>query len=80
VKLEKNASDTCAMLSGAYGGETVKKPSVFEWHKRFEERHKNMEQIVPILSSLSRILLILNFYTSSNSQPSLLCGNIEAVT
>jgi hypothetical protein len=32
MKLGKNASDTCAMLSEAYGEEAMKKPSVFEWH------------------------------------------------
>jgi hypothetical protein len=37
VKLEKNASDTCAMLSRVYGGEAMKKSSVFEWHKWFKE-------------------------------------------
>jgi hypothetical protein len=29
----KNASDTCAMFSEAYGGEAMKKPSVSEWYK-----------------------------------------------
>jgi len=29
VKLEKNASDPCAMLSEAYGGEAVKKSKCF---------------------------------------------------
>jgi hypothetical protein len=37
VKLGKKASDTCAMHSEAYGGEAVKKSSVFMWHKRFKE-------------------------------------------
>jgi hypothetical protein len=37
VKLGKNASDTCAMLSKAYEGEDTKKSSVFEWHKRLKE-------------------------------------------
>jgi hypothetical protein len=37
VKLEKNATDTCAMLSEAYGGEAMKKSSVFELHKQFKE-------------------------------------------
>jgi len=44
VKLEKNASDTCAMLSEAYGGEDKKKSSVFfESHKRFNEGRENVE-------------------------------------
>jgi hypothetical protein len=30
VKLGKNASDTCAMLSEAYGGEALRKSNVFE--------------------------------------------------
>jgi len=38
VKIEKNASDTCAMLSKAYRGEAMKKSNVSEWHKRFKER------------------------------------------
>jgi hypothetical protein len=37
VKLENNASDTCAMLSEVYGGEAMKESSVFEWHKQFKE-------------------------------------------
>jgi hypothetical protein len=32
VKLGKNANDTCAMISKAYGAEVMIKPSVFEWH------------------------------------------------
>jgi hypothetical protein len=37
VKLGKNASNTCAVLSEAYGGEAMKKWSVSEWHKQFKE-------------------------------------------
>jgi hypothetical protein len=43
VKLGKNASDTHAMLSKAYGGEAMKKSSTSEWHKQFKEGCKNME-------------------------------------
>jgi hypothetical protein len=43
VKLGKNASDICAMLSEAYGGETVKKSTGFEWHKLFKEGLENVE-------------------------------------
>jgi hypothetical protein len=43
VKLGKNASDICAMLSDAYGGEAMKKYSVFEWHKLFKEVHEKVE-------------------------------------
>jgi hypothetical protein len=37
VKLGKNASDTCAVLSKADGGEVMKKAIVFEWQKRSKE-------------------------------------------
>jgi len=31
------------VLSKAYGGEAVKKSSVFEWHIQFKEGHNNVE-------------------------------------
>jgi hypothetical protein len=37
VKLGKNANDTCAVLSEAYGRDAMKKSSIFERHKRFKE-------------------------------------------
>jgi hypothetical protein len=37
VKLGKNATHTYVMLSVVYGGEAVKKSSVFEWYKHFKE-------------------------------------------
>jgi hypothetical protein len=37
MKSGKNASDTCATLSKAYGGEAMNKSSVFEWHQLFKE-------------------------------------------
>jgi hypothetical protein len=37
VKLGKNASDTCAILSEAYEGEATKNSSVSEWYKRFKD-------------------------------------------
>jgi hypothetical protein len=43
VKLRKNACDTCAVLSEAYGGEAMKTSSVSEWHKWFKEGHENVE-------------------------------------
>jgi hypothetical protein len=43
VKLGKNASDTWAVLSRTYWGETMKKSNVFEWHKWFTKSHKNVE-------------------------------------
>jgi hypothetical protein len=43
MKLGKYASDNCAVLFKVYGGETVKMSSVRDWHKRFKERCKNVE-------------------------------------
>jgi hypothetical protein len=31
------------MLSETYGEEATEKPSVFKWHKKFKESHKNMD-------------------------------------
>jgi hypothetical protein len=42
AKLGKNASDTCAVVSD-YGGEIVKKSSVFEWYKQLKAGRKNVE-------------------------------------
>jgi uncharacterized metal-binding protein len=43
VKLGKNASDTCAMLSDNYGREDMKNSSVFKWHKSFKEGREDVE-------------------------------------
>jgi hypothetical protein len=37
VKLRKNARDTSAVLSEAYGGQAMKRSRVSERHKRFKE-------------------------------------------
>jgi hypothetical protein len=42
-ELGKNASDTCAVLSEAYGEEAMIKASVFEWHTQFKEGCENVE-------------------------------------
>jgi len=34
MKLGRNASDTFAVLTMAYGREVMKKSSVYEWHER----------------------------------------------
>jgi hypothetical protein len=41
--LANNASDTCAVLSMAYGGEALKESNVFKWHKLFKEGCKKVE-------------------------------------
>jgi hypothetical protein len=43
VKLGKNASDTCAMLSESYVGEAMKKSNVSKWHKQFKGGHENVK-------------------------------------
>jgi uncharacterized metal-binding protein len=37
IKLTKNSSDTCEMLSKDYEQEDMKRASVSEWHKQFKE-------------------------------------------
>jgi hypothetical protein len=43
VKLGKNASDTCTMVSETYGGAAMEKSGASEWHKQFKEGHENVE-------------------------------------
>jgi len=45
VKLGKCAHETCAMLSGAYGTDTLEKSSVFERRKRLKYGWLNAECI-----------------------------------
>jgi len=47
MKLRNSESDIYAMLSGAYVGEALKRSSVYEWHKRFEEGGENVEDDEP---------------------------------
>jgi hypothetical protein len=60
VKLGVNASDTYVMLSEAYGGEAMKKSSVFEWFKRFKEglenvTNENVEKVRNLVHSDRRL-------------------------
>jgi hypothetical protein len=43
VKLRKNVTNAYAMLSEAYGVEARQKSGVSEWHKRFKEGLKNVD-------------------------------------
>jgi hypothetical protein len=56
VKLGKNASDTCAMLSEAYEGEVMKKSSVSVWHQRFKEDRDNVEGERVVIKNLTEPL------------------------
>jgi hypothetical protein len=78
VKLGKNASNNCAMLFEAYGGEGMKKSIVLEWQKRFKERCENCSS----LCSISRVLFALNSMHKAKQSTKLtsLYGNIEADT
>jgi hypothetical protein len=51
VKLGKNASDTCAVLSEDYGGEAMKMSSAFELHKRLKEARMSKFQMKTFLIS-----------------------------
>jgi hypothetical protein len=41
AKIGKHASRTCVKLSEGYGGQTMKKSSVFKRHKRIKEGRDN---------------------------------------
>ena len=43
VRLGKTPSDALGMLQEVYGDETMSCSRVFEWHKRFKEGHKDVE-------------------------------------
>jgi len=43
VKIGKIASETLALLTVAYGEYTVKKLSVFEWHRQFKEGREDVQ-------------------------------------
>jgi transposase len=42
-KLGKSARETLQMLTEPYGTDTMKKSSVFEWHKRFKEGREDVK-------------------------------------
>jgi fructosamine-3-kinase len=54
VKLGKDASDTCAMLSEAYGGETMKESKCFRVAKTVQMGQQEMNTML-ITSSISRV-------------------------
>jgi transposase len=43
VNLKKTATETFEMLKSAYGEECLSRAGVFEWHKRFKERRKSLQ-------------------------------------
>jgi hypothetical protein len=80
MKLGKNASDTCAVLSEAYGGEATKKSSVSE-HKWFKEGLKSKDDVkitiedCSSLSSISRVLFTLNSFHKAKQSTKLINWN-----
>jgi hypothetical protein len=64
-------------------GERLKKSNVFEWHKQFREGHGNMEDDErsgqPRSHSIDESVEKVQNLGYSDSQPSLLCGNIEVI-
>jgi len=61
VKLGRNASDSCAMISEAYGGEAVESVDCFECHKRFSECLVSKLQMKTVLITLFDIKGIVHF-------------------
>jgi hypothetical protein len=43
VKIGKSASETLALLTVAYGEYTMKKSSVFEWHRQFKAGQEDVQ-------------------------------------
>ena len=43
VKIGISASETLALLTGAYGEYAMKKSSVFEWHRQFKEGREDVQ-------------------------------------
>jgi transposase len=43
VKIGKSASETLALLRVAYGEYTMKKSSVFDWHRRYKEGQEDAQ-------------------------------------
>jgi hypothetical protein len=62
------------VLSEAYGGEAMKKLSVFEWYQRF--KWKIMKDVV--VQGLTESMKMVK--SAEYCKPSFLRGNIEAVT
>jgi hypothetical protein len=75
VKLGKNASDACAVLSEAYWEEAVYNLNVFEWCKRFKESSHfeitNEDYAYHFLRYVGYCSL-LSYSRKPNSQPNLL--------
>ena len=46
VKIGKSASETLALLTAACDEYSMKKSSVFEWHRRFKERQEDVQDDV----------------------------------
>jgi len=58
---------------------TVDEAWGFQYHP--ENKRQNLQLKQPkSLSSISRVMSTLHYFTRPKSQPSLLCGNIEAIT
>jgi hypothetical protein len=87
VKLGKNADDTCALLSEAYGAEAMKKCEVFfsgiHDSKRVARTWKMMKEVVvQDFTEPVKMLKKCGIWCTKalKYQPSLLCGETEAVT
>jgi len=81
VKLGKNASDTCVVLSEAYGGEALKSQvflSGINSAKRVSRMWKMMKTLLITFFNIKDFFTLNSFHKAS--QPNLSYGNTEVVT
>jgi hypothetical protein len=87
VKLGKNANDTCAKLSEAYGREAIKILSFLVWHEKFkvgreiveDDESDDCQRSYRTGENVGKVRYLVHS-DRPNSQQSLLCGNIEVIT
>jgi hypothetical protein len=54
VRIGKNASETLALLTVAYGEYVIKKSSVFEWHRRLKKGREDVQDDPRSVSPMTR--------------------------
>jgi len=72
VKLGKNVNDTYVVLSKTYGGQAMRKSSVFERYKQFEESLHVEITNGDNAHHISRVLFTLNSFHKAKQSPKLI--------